>query len=256
MVEQLFHLKGKTIVITGASRGIGKALAGGLLALGGNVVLSGNNQIETDSTARELDLSGKQTLAVQCDVTQRTDCERLIFKTIERFQNLDVMICNAGIGMIKPADSLSDDDWDQIVDTNLKGCFNAAVAAMKWLRAHKRPGSIVMISSIAGSVGIARMAPYAASKGGINQLVKSLAVEWGPYGIRVNAIAPGYIKHLMSGLTTDDEPMSEVKIKRSTPLARRAELSELVGPVAFLCSEASSYITGVIMPVDGGYTAQ
>jgi NAD(P)-dependent dehydrogenase (short-subunit alcohol dehydrogenase family) len=111
MVEQLFLLKGKTIVITGASRGIGKTLTSGLLALGGIVVLSDNNQIEIDSAARELDPSGKQTLAVQCDVTHRNDCERLVSKTIERFQSLDVMICNAGIGMIKSADAFSDDDW-------------------------------------------------------------------------------------------------------------------------------------------------
>jgi NAD(P)-dependent dehydrogenase (short-subunit alcohol dehydrogenase family) len=142
-----------------------------------------------------------------------------------------------------------------LIDVNLSGAFLPAQTLGAYWIEHGTGGSITFTSSIAGSAGISGLAPYAASKGAVNQLVRTLAVEWARYNIRVNAIAPGYVENIMRGVTAHDDPESEARIKQATPLGRRARIEEIAAAFVFLGSSGASYITGAILPVDGGYTA-
>jgi NAD(P)-dependent dehydrogenase (short-subunit alcohol dehydrogenase family) len=161
------------------------------------------------------------------------------------------VVCNAGIDIIKPAVDYTPDEWDRILAVNLRGAFLPAQAAARHWIARGQSGSVTMTSSIAGQVGIPTLAPYAASKGGINQLVRTLAAEWAAHGIRVNAVAPGYVANIMDNVTFHDEQ----RITTFTPLGRRATVDEIAAPYAFLASPAATYITGAVLPTDGGYTA-
>lgn len=253
MPNHLFDLTNKVAVVTGAARGIGKALAGGLAQAGAQVVICDIDYTEAKIAAQTIQAHGGSAVAVQADVTNRQDCIQLIEQTISSYKRLDIMVCNAGINVVKPALSLLEREWDAIIDVNLKGYFNCAQCAAQQMIQQGTGGSIIMNSSIAGVVGLVEAAAYSAAKGGINQLTRTLAIEWAAANIRVNAIAPGYINNLIQGL---ENPTPLEQIKTLIPMKRRGEPEELVGPVLFLASEASSFVTGAILMVDGGYSAQ
>lgn len=257
MNNNLFDLTGKVIVITGAARGIGKAIASGLAAVNAKVVIADIKKQEAENTAQIIRENGGEAIAVHTDVTQRQDCINLIQKTIEHYNHLDIMICNAGIDILKPLTSLEDDEWNAIINVDLRGYFNCAQIAAKQLIKQGTGGSIIMNSSIAGVVGISGSAAYTAAKGGVNQLVRSLAIEWADNDIRVNAFAPGYIDNVMEGTEGYRLPPEEDKqhLSNVIPMKRRGKPEELIGPVIFLASEAASYVTGAILMVDGGYSA-
>ncbi|MFD7159270.1 SDR family NAD(P)-dependent oxidoreductase [Kribbella sp. NPDC059898] len=253
---ELFGLSGQVAVVTGSSRGIGLAIARVLLGQGAAVVLNGYAADETAGASSELSQAFPgRVVALAGDVGEAEAGQRLVEAAVDAFGGLDHLVCNAGIDIIKPAVEYTPDEWDRILTVNLRGAFLPAQAAARYWIAHRRGGSVTMTSSIAGQVGIPALAPYAASKGGINQLVRTLAAEWAEHGIRVNAVAPGYVANIMDSVTAHDDPASDRRIATFTPLGRRATVDEIAAPYAFLASAAAAYVTGAVVPVDGGYTA-
>jgi len=258
----LFDLSGTAAVVTGSSRGIGLAIARALLVQGAAVLVNGHDAAETRDALTQLCLQypqhadGRPRVAgLPGDVTEADLARQLVDEAVGVFGRIDHMVCNAGIDIIKPAIDYSPGEWDRVLTVNLRGAFQPAQAAARYWITRDRAGSITMTSSIAGQAGIPTLAPYAASKGGINQLVRTLAAEWAPYRIRVNAVAPGYVANVMTGVTAHEDPASDQRIRTFTPLGRRATFEEIAAPYAFLASPAASYITGSILIADGGYTA-
>ncbi len=256
MSIKLFDLTGKVVVITGAGRGFGRAMALGMARAGAQVVASDIDKASAEETAQKVKDEGGDALALGVDTADRETCAALVKSTVTQYGHLDVMICNAAVDVIKPAEELEEAEWDWIVDVGLKGYFNCAQLAARQMLVQNTGGSIVMTSSLASNIGIPGLVAYAAAKGGVNQLVRTMAVEWAQRGIRVNAIAPGYSENIMIGAgSTHADAQKEQQIRTFTPMGRRCRVEELVGPAIFLASDASSYVTGAILAVDGGYTA-
>ncbi|MEU2269834.1 SDR family NAD(P)-dependent oxidoreductase [Streptomyces olindensis] len=261
-MSNLFDLSGSTAVVTGSSRGIGLAIARTLLAQGASVLVNGYDEAETAAALKGLREQYPQAVgerpriaALAGDVTDADLARGLVAEAVHVFGHLDHLVCNAGIDIIKPAVEYTPEEWDRILTVNLRGAFQPAQAAARHWIAQGSGGSVTMTSSIAGAVGIPTLAPYAASKGGINQLVRTLAAEWAEHHIRVNAVAPGYVANIMDSVTAHDDPASDRRINVFTPLGRRAAVEEIAAPYAFLASPAAAYVTGSVLAVDGGYTA-
>lgn len=255
MTRSPFELSGKVAVVTGAGRGLGRAMAMGLAAHGADLVLVSRSENEIGKVAGEVVAIGRKAFPFKADIAVKDEVEAMVDFTVEKFGRVDILVNNAGVDRNIPALEYSEDEWDRILGTNLKGYFLCSQAAGRHMIA-QGSGSIVNNSSIYGSVGMADNLPYGASKGGVNQLTRMLAVEWARHGVRVNAIAPGY----MVPMTRDDGqsgpgPKVEAWVAERTPMGRRGGAEELVGPVVFLASNASSYVTGAILAVDGGWTA-
>ncbi|HEX7126986.1 MAG TPA: glucose 1-dehydrogenase [Thermodesulfobacteriota bacterium] len=254
MASRLFDLTGKVAVVTGSGRGLGKAIALGLAREGADLVLCSRTASQVEAAAREVRDIGRTALPLTVDTSKKADVDAMVARATAEFGRIDVLVNNAGIDIIKPAVDYAEAEWDQILDVNLKGYFLCAQAVGRVMIA-QRKGSILMNSSIAGSVGIKGLVPYASSKGGVNQLVRTLAVEWAEHNVRVNAFAPAYFRNVMQGVENVHNEAKERHIREWTPLGRRGEAEELVGPCVFLASDASSYVTGSILMVDGGWTA-
>ncbi|MBN5182470.1 SDR family oxidoreductase [Serratia marcescens] len=258
MNEKIFDVTNNVIIISGGSRGLGREIARQFTAAGSHVVIGGHAAAEVEATVKDLHriYPGSRAVGLEGDISNPEISERLVNLAVESFGRLDHVVSNAGIDVIKPAVDYSVNEWWKVLKVNLGGCFNISQAAARyWIEHGQKNASITMTSSIAGSVGIPTLAPYAASKGGINQLVKTLATEWAEYEIRVNAIAPGYIDNIMDGVVVHGNEKSESRIRTFTPLGRRGSVAEIAAPYLFLASPAASYITGAIIAVDGGYTA-
>jgi NAD(P)-dependent dehydrogenase (short-subunit alcohol dehydrogenase family) len=255
-MTNVFDLTGKVAVVTGSGRGLGKAIAIGMAAHGATVVTCSRTLAEAEAVAATITATGGTALGLRVDTSDRASCQQLIDDTVAAFGRLDVFVNNAGIDIIEPAEDVTEEAWDQVVDINLKGYFNCSQFAARQMLAQGTGGSIVNNSSIAGEVGIKGLTAYAAAKGGVNQMTKVMAVEWAPRGVRVNAFSPGYFENIMSGATDEHaRPDKRAQVLQFTPMGRRGLPDELVGPVVFLASDASSYVTGAILLVDGGYTA-
>lgn len=255
-VTDLFSVENRVVCISGASRGLGKGLAKMFAESGAKVVIASWDPAELSAAQAELAASNLKVTTFAADVSNSHDCERLVAHTIDTHGRIDVMICNAGIDKIKPAEDYESDEWDRILDVNLKGAyFCTKYAGRAMLAAGK--GSIIITSSVAGSSGIPGLTPYAASKGGIDQLVRTMGVEWAQRGVRVNAVAPGYINNFMDGVDSTSVATSpyQQRAMARTPMGRRGEIAEFAGAYIFLASDASSYMTGEILYVDGGYHA-
>jgi NAD(P)-dependent dehydrogenase (short-subunit alcohol dehydrogenase family) len=252
-MTNLFSVQDQVVCITGSSRGLGKTLARAFAASGAKVILTSFNEPELQQTFEEFKRENFTVEAIPCDVSRTGDCKNLIAKTIAKFGKIDTCICNAGTDIIKPAIEYSEEEWDKILDINLRGAYMCArYAALEMIP--RQSGNIIMTSSIAGQFGVAGLAPYSASKGAINLLVKTMAVEFQPHNIRVNAIAPGYLNNIMDGVVYDPEDLYQKRIIQRTLMGRRGNLEEFIGPYLFLASNASSYVTGQIIGVDGGYS--
>ncbi len=256
MSQNLFDLKDKVAIITGSGRGLGKILAKRLAELGARIVVCDRLREEANQTAQEIVVGDKIAISTYVDVALRSSCEDLFKFAVAELGRIDVLVNNAGIDIIKPAETVSEDEWKRIIDVNLQGCFNCSQLAAIEMIKQGLGGSIINISSIASVIGIKGLVAYSAAKGGINQLTRVMAVEWASKNIRVNAIAPGYLENIMDGADIEHERSEkQQQIMTFTPMGRRGKLEELVGPVVFLASDASSYVTGTVLFVDGGYTA-
>ncbi|AQH01472.1 oxidoreductase [Burkholderia sp. KK1] len=252
--EDIFGVKDQVVCISGASRGLGKGLARMFAERGAHVVIGSYDANELAAAQAELAADGLDVTTVVADVSDPKFCAALVEQTVRKFGRIDTMVCNAGIDKIKPAEDYESDEWDQILDVNLKGAyFCAKYAAQAMLAAGK--GSIIMTSSIVGSNGVPGLTPYGASKGGIDQLVRTMAVEWAPRGVRVNAVAPGYINNFMDGVDNTSASPYQQRAMARTPMGRRGEVKEFGGAYIYLASYASSYVTGAVLFVDGGYNA-
>ncbi len=255
MQQNLFDLTGKVAVVTGAGRGLGRMIALGLAKHGADVLVASRTPRELDELADTAQALGRTAVALKADVSRREDVDALVDRARDQWGRIDILVNNAGVDKNQPAVDYDEAEWDRILGTNLKGYFLCSQAVGRLMLA-QGSGSIIMNSSIYGQTGAADNLPYGASKGGVNQLTRMLAVEWAPRGVRVNAIAPGY----MTPMSRDDGESGpgekvEAWVKARTPMARRGRPEELVGPVVFLASDASSYVTGSILAVDGGWTA-
>jgi len=248
-----FQLSGKKAVVTGGSKGIGLAIAAGLAHFGAEVMITGRNEEALKEAAEELSKQGYNVKWKMVDVTKKEDILSLFNHIDNEFKSIDILINNAGMNIRKPLVEIEEEDWDRVMDTNLKGVFLVGQQAAKRMIAQQR-GRIINISSILGKTGASLQTSYAASKGGINQLTKVWAAELAPYNVTVNALAPAYIKTPMTEPFLQDNDRYTSIINR-TMMKRIGELDEVIGPAIFLSSDASSYITGQILYVDGGWTS-
>jgi 2-deoxy-D-gluconate 3-dehydrogenase len=244
----------KVVLVTGGSRGLGFAMADALARFGADLAIVNRTRTEGEQAAERLRTHGRKVIALQGDVTRPPEIARFVQDTVDAFGRIDVLLNNAGMNIRKPALDITEDDWDQVIDCNLKGIFFTAQAVGRVMMP-RRAGKIINVSSIFGSVGFPRVAPYAASKGGINQLTRVLALEWAPYNICVNALAPAYVKTEMTADWLQDTERYQM-ILGSTPLGRVGEGRDLVGAVVYLASDWSNYVTGTILGVDGGWLAK
>ena len=244
------RLENKVAIVTGAASGIGKAIAELFLAEGAKVVLSDVNG--DDSLVANF--SGKA-LFIKCDVSQSKDVEALVTETVKQFGALDVMVNNAGIGGLGGALDVTDESWDKTIGINLSGTMYGLRAAANVMKAQGIKGSIINLSSILGSVGLNGALAYCASKGGVVQLTRAAALDLAALGIRVNAIAPGFIETKMTKDVLAMKQFNDMVIS-STPLGHVGEVSDIASAALYLASSESNYVTGQIIHVDGGWTAR
>jgi gluconate 5-dehydrogenase len=251
----LFRLDGRIALVTGGGGAIGTAMAQGFAAAGAAVLIVDRNADAAQATARTLTDAGADAHAVAADVTVEADVARVVGAAVERWGRIDVLVNGAGIGARTPAEEYPLERWQQVLDINLTGTFLFCrdVGRLMLEAGH---GSIINIASIAGLVGYRGNPAYLASKGGVVQLTRALAVEWATRGVRVNAIAPGVIATPMVAQQVEREPEFYVDFRKKHPVDRFGTVEELVGPAIFLASDAASYVTGHILAVDGGYVAQ
>ncbi len=248
--------KNKVVVITGARRGMGKADALLFAQKGAKVVVSDISQEDCQKVVDQIEKKGGQAIAVKCDVSKKEEVDNLFRKTIEKFGRVDVLVNNAGICEFKPFIDLTEEEWDRTLNINLKGYFLCSQAAAKEM-AKQKSGVIVNIASVAmGQVGVGfpNIVHYCASKGGIAAMTEAMALELAPYNIRVNAIAPGMIETPMLDPIKQDPKAMEGILAR-VPLNRMGKPEEIADLVVFLASDKSSYITGSIVVIDGGWLA-
>lgn len=253
MPPSLFDLTDRKAIVTGGGRGLGRAIAVGLAQFGADVAIVSRTRAELDETARLIAGTGRQYLVFPADVSKKEDIDKVVEQVVSQWGRLDILVNNAGVDAAQPAIDYKEEDWDFVIDVNLKGYFLFAQAAARVMK-QQGAGTIVNNSSINGSVAIKNIVAYNASKGGVNMLTRTLALEWAPYNIRVNAIAPAYMEAIMPGAASQHDEAKERSIRELTPLGRRGKSEELVGPVVFLASDASSYVTGEVLMVDGGWT--
>ncbi len=253
MSLDMFNLDGKVAVVTGGSRGFGKAMALGLADAGADVVVASRTQADLDAVAEEIKGKGRKSMAIATDMLDKASIENMADKAFEEFGKIDILINNAGQGDTCPFTKLKEEQWDMILNINLKGYFLTTQAVGKYM-VKAKSGRVINISSAMGEAPLGYMAPYAASKGGINSMTKSLAQEWAPLGITVNAIAPSYFATDINKDSMADETTSKI-IMSKTPVRRWGKVEELIGIINYLASDASSYMTGSIIALDGGWTA-
>ncbi len=249
-------LRNKVAIVTGARRGMGRTHALKLAEAGAKVVVSDISEEDCQKVVEEIGNKGGEGLAVECDVSKKEEVDEMVRKTVEKFGKVDILVNNAGICQFKPFLELTEQEWDRTLDINLKGYFLCAQAAAKEM-AKQKAGVIINIASIAmGQVGIglSNIAHYCASKGGIVGMTEALAVELSPFGIRINAIAPGLIETPMIDPVKQGPKTMEAILAR-VPLGRVGNPEEVSDLVLFLASEKSSYMTGSTVVIDGGWLA-
>ena len=253
--EAAFDFTGRVALVTGAGRGIGRAIAGGFLAAGAKVVGVSKTAASADRLARAGPDDGRL-ISLAGDVASAQVAEDAVGAAVDRFGRLDMLINNAGQRSKRgPISELDVSDWDEVQAANVRSMFLFCRAAEGPLR-DANPGHVVNIGSLAGFFGIGYAAAYSASKGAVAQLTKSLADDWASKGIQVNAIAPGYVETDMNADLRHDDPDRARAFTERIPLERWGRPDELVGPVLFLCTPTASYIHGAVLPVDGGVLAR
>ena len=244
------RLKDKTAIITGGGSGIGLATARAFCKEGAKVILFGRRKEKLISAADEL---GDSVLIVQGDMTHNDDLDQLINKTLNNFKGIDILVNSAGLYNGAPLHEISDSQWDGIMDINIRSIFQLTRRVLPIMMAQKS-GSIVHISSILGLIAVPQVAAYNVSKGALNQFSRSIAVEYGSYGIRSNSICPGLIETDMTADLMKDASLMQ-EWSKEYPIGRFGKPEDVASACIFLASDESSFITGTVLPVDGGFTA-
>lgn len=256
------RLAGRVAIVTGAAYGIGRAVAQRLAAEGAAVTVADRAADAGAATAAEIVAAGGRARFVACDVADMASVEAMVAATIEAFGGLDILVNNAGIpGPSRMATDMDEDDWLRVIDVNLSGVYRCAKAALPHLEASGR-GAMVNLASTFGMIGAHATPAYAASKGGVIALTRQLAIDYGPRGVRVNAVSPGYVDNDMDRRRTRMTPeaaAATVAAREAAaalqPLGRQGDVAEIAAAIAFLCSDDASFMTGIVMPIDGGCTA-
>jgi len=251
VIGSKFSLRDNIAIVTGGSRGIGKAIALGLAQAGADVVICSRRLPELEKVAEQIKQMGRKSLAIMAHMGKKEDIENVVNQAVKEFNCIHILVNNVGINpVMKSMEEITEEEWDKIMDVNLKGYFLMSQAVAKIMMRQKK-GSIINITSVGGFRASPGLGVYCVSKAGIIMLTKVLAKEWGSYGIRVNAIGPGLVRTKLSqALWTNPKIMAETE--KNTPLGRIAEPEDIVGATIFLASDASSYITGETLFVDGG----
>lgn len=251
-VMDKFKLQGKVALVTGAGRNLGKEIALTLADAGADVVVTSRTQSEIEKTAEEIKGKGRRSLAALMDVTHFSQVEEVVQRAVAEFGRIDILVNNSGARSFKSVLDISEKEWREVIDTNLTGAFFCCKAVGP-LMIRQGGGRVINISSRSGLRGRANRAAYCSSKGGLIQLTRALAVEWAPYNILVNAVAPGMID---ADLGPKVSGAIQEKRIAGIPLKRIAELSEVVPLILYLATEACTYITGEVILIDGGMAAQ
>lgn len=253
MATNLFNLTGKTALITGGGSGLGKGMAIALLEAGASVIIAGRNEEKLKLAKKEISKSSNNDIYIlQLDVSLKEDLLQLE-ERLASFPSIDILVNAAGINIRNPILETTIDEWDKVLNTNLRGAYFVSQIVAKGMM-EKGNGKIIQITSLSSTLGLPNMGPYGASKGGAAQITKSMATEWAP-NIQVNAIAPGYFETDMTRAVLHEDPVRSQQILDKIPQKRTGKIDDLKGAVIYLSSEASDYVTGQTLYVDGGWTA-
>jgi gluconate 5-dehydrogenase len=250
MSDALFDLSGQVALVTGTSRGLGQYLARALAKAGADLILTSRRRDTLAEFEAEVRALGRRTLALELDVRDHASIQHMAAEAEAAFGQIHILVNNAGCNVRKPALDVSWDDWNLVLDTNLRGSFFVAQAVARGMRTRSY-GRIINIGSVTSVFGYAGLAPYGASRGGIRQLTMSLADDWGQYGITVNCLAPGWFKTQQNQVLYENQEWVDYLVDR-IPMKRPGQPHDLDGAVVFLASESSGYITGQTLLVDGG----
>lgn len=251
---ELFSLKGKVAVVTGGNRGLGKTFALSLAKMGADVVIVGRDELKNLSVIKEIESYGRRAISLSVDLQDISAIKRMVETVKNEFRKIDILVNNAGVSKTGLALDVEEEEWDKIMDLNVKSLFFCSRAIAKEMKEQKS-GKIINIASVVGAVGDIGISPYTASKAAVINLTRSLALEWARFGIQVNAIGPAYIETEMNSEALSNSKVRE-KIINKTPMGRLGKAEELEGALLLLASDASSYITGQTIFVDGGWLAQ
>ena len=249
-----FDLSGKVAIVTGAGRGMGYHIALGLAKYGADLVICSRTVSELETLGAEIRDLGRRVFVKEMDITRIPDIDAMVNGAVDFFGHIDILINNAGINRPQWAEEVTEENWDDVMETNLKGLFFCAQAVGKVMIKQKK-GKIINVSSQAGSVGLLQRAAYCSSKGAVNQLTRVLAIEWAKHNINVNAIAPTFIETPFTAPMFQKEGFKEY-VLGNIPLGRVGKPEDVIGGVIYLASDASDLVTGHILLMDGGWTAQ
>ena len=253
MSDELFSVTGQVVVVSGGSRGIGRALAAGFAERGAQVVITGREAPTLEKTAREISTGAKSVFPAVCDVSQLADIERLTATVVEKFGRIDTLVNVAGVNKRKKVETFSPEEYDFILNINLRGLFFLSQAVGQQMIAQKS-GAIINIDSLNTDSPLKGVLPYAISKAGVSMMTRGMAAEWGQHGVRVNAIAPGFILTDMTNKLWSNPTMQQWG-QANTPLKRLGHVDDMVGTAIYLATQASAYMTGQVLYVDGGISA-
>lgn len=254
MSTTLFSLEDRVAIVTGASRGIGRAIALGYAEAGADVAIAARSEADLETLAKEIEATGRRALVLPTDVTDRAQLEEMIARTLRELGRLDILVNNAGgTRFVAPITALRPDGWDKALNLNLSSVFHATQLAAQ-VMVERGGGSIIQIASVAGLMGAQGLSFYSAAKGGVRLMTQAVAKELAESGVRVNSIAPGWVATDLNAMMRSDETTSGL-ITQTIPMRRWGRAEEIVGAAIYLASDASSFVTGATLVVDGGQTA-